>query len=194
MQSSLFLLDKLRERFLTQKLSEFDSPIPQSILDIEDKTRSNIFTWRGQFSPQLIENLLLTYCPRNATVLDPFSGSGTVIYEAACFGIQAFGCEVNPAAWILSRTYELVNLKIDARKNLLDSVKTKLENYFPKPNLFETFITREIELPDFHLTLSRMYSCTESLEKIIIDALVILLDIENKSLTVDHIHRTFARK
>lgn len=191
MQSSLFLLDKLREKFLTQKLSKFDSPIPQSILDIEDKTRSNIFTWRGQFSPQLIENLLLTYCPRNANVLDPFSGSGTVIYEAACFGIQAFGCEVNPAAWILSRTYELVNLKIDVRENLLDSAKTTLESYFPKSNLFGTFTPQEIELPDFHLTLSRMFSCTESLEKIIIETLVILLDIENKSLTIDRIHRTF---
>ncbi|MGL6344897.1 MAG: DNA methyltransferase [Waterburya sp.] len=191
MQSSLFLLDKLREKFLTQKLSEFDSPISQSILDIEDKKRSNIFTWRGQFSPQLIENLLLTYCPRNATVLDPFSGSGTVLYEAACFGIQAFGCEVNPAAWILSKTYEFVNLKIDARENLLDSAKNKLENYFPKPSLFETFAPQEIDLSDFHHTLFKMYSCTESLEKIIIDALVILLDLANKSLTVDHIHRTF---
>ncbi len=124
MQGSLFLLGKLRERFLTQKLSEFDSQIPQSILDIQDKTRSNIFTWRGQFSPQLIENLLLTYCPRNATVLDPFSGSGTVLYESACFGIKAFGCEVNPAAWILSKTYELVNLKIDARENLPQALPT----------------------------------------------------------------------
>jgi DNA modification methylase len=191
MHSSLFSLDKLRERFLTQKLSEFDLQIPQSILDIEDKTRSNIFTWRGQFSPQLIENLLLTYCPRNATILDPFSGSGTVLYEAACFGIQAFGCEVNPAAWILSRTYELVNLKIDARENLLNSAQNKLEKYFPQPNLFETFAPQEINLSDFHHALSRMYSSIESFEKIIIDALIILLDIEKKSLTVDRIYCTF---
>jgi hypothetical protein len=46
-------------------------------------------------------------------------------------------------------------------------------------------------LSDFHHTLSRMYSDIESLEKIIIDALVIMLDIEKKSLTVDRIYRTF---
>jgi DNA modification methylase len=191
MQTSLPLCDGLKERFLCQKPSEFTLPISQDILDIKDKTRSNIFTWRGQFSPQLIENLLLTYCPRNATVLDPFSGSGTVLYEAACFGIQAFGCELNPAAWILSRIYELVNLKIDKRSDLIDSVKDKLESYFPRPNLFKTIASKEIDLLDFHNTLSKMYSYTENSEKIIIDALVILLDLANKSLTIDRIHQTF---
>jgi DNA modification methylase len=191
MQTSLPLCDGLRERFLCQNPSEFTLPISQDILDIKDKTRSNIFTWRGQFSPQLIENLLLTYCPRNATVLDPFSGSGTVLYEAACFGIQAFGCELNPAAWILSRIYELVNLKIDKRSDLIDSVKDKLESYFPRPNLFKTIASKEIDLLDFHNTFSKMYSYTENSEKIIIDALVILLDLANKSLTIDRIHQTF---
>lgn len=191
MQSNLFLVNKLRKRFLAQELSSFDSPISQNLLNIEDKIRSNIFTWRGQFSPQLIESLLLAYCPREATILDPFMGSGTVLYEAACFGLQAFGCEINPAAWILSKIYGLVNLKIEERKKLISSVRNKLENYFPSFNLFDTPISLEIDISSFNRTLSNIYDCIENTEKVIVDALAILLDLANKSLTVDRIHKTF---
>ena len=38
-----------------QKLKEFDKPIPQELLNIVDKKRKNLFAWRGQFSPELIE-------------------------------------------------------------------------------------------------------------------------------------------
>ncbi|MEB3180556.1 MAG: DNA methyltransferase [Nostocaceae cyanobacterium] len=177
---------------MAQKLTEFDLPIAQSALDIEDKTRSNIFTWRGQFSPQLIESLLFAYCPRNATVLDPFVGSGTVLYEAACFGLPAFGYEVNPAAWILSRIYGFANLESNKRSENLNSVRDKLENYFPRLLLFDAHSSKEVDLTNFHHALSNIYSCVDNHEKAIIDALVILLDLENSVLTVDRIHHTFS--
>ena len=53
-------------------VKDFARPIPQSALDIEDKVRANLFAWRGQFSPQLVEALLTAYCPAEAVVLDPF--------------------------------------------------------------------------------------------------------------------------
>jgi len=62
---------------------DFSEKLPQSVLNIEEKHRSNLFAWRGQFSPQLIDCLLDAYCPIDAIVMDPFSGSGTVLYEAA---------------------------------------------------------------------------------------------------------------
>jgi DNA modification methylase len=191
MQKSLFILSNLREKFLMQRLIDLDSPISQNILDIEDKIRSNIFTWRGQFSPQLVENLLLAYCPRNATVLDPFVGSGTVLYEAACFGLNAFGCEINPAAWILSRTYELVNLDVSDRVKIINSVREKLKRYFPQPNLFDTGVRQEINFLSFHDSLAMFYSYLEGFEKVIIDSLVILLDLTNNNLTIERIYNTF---
>lgn len=191
MQDSIVLFNKLKETFLTQQLINLDSPISQNILDIEDKVRSNTFTWRGQFSPQLVESLLLAYCPRNATILDPFVGSGTVLYEAACFGLHAFGYEINPAAWILSRTYELANLDISKRTEIINSVRDKLEKYFPKPSLFNTEAGQEIDLLSFQDFLTEVYSYTESWERKIIDSLVILLDLVNNSLTIKRIHHTF---
>lgn len=63
-------------------MKSFTERLDRRVLDIEDKHRSNLFTWRGQFSPQLIESLLDAYCPENATVFDSFAGSGTVLYES----------------------------------------------------------------------------------------------------------------
>ncbi len=192
MQNSLLLFNKLREKFLTQRPINLDLPISQNILDIEDKVRSNIFPWRGQFSPQLVESLLLAYCPRDATILDPFVGSGTVLYEAACFGLHAFGCEINPAAWILSKIYELVNLEVSERIKIINSVRDKLEKYFPKPNLFDIDEGQEIDLLSFHNSLSRLYSYLESFEREIIDTLVILLDLANNNLTIGRIYNIFS--
>ena len=80
-------------------MKDFYKTISQEILNIEEKNRSNLFTWRGQFSPQLIECLLRSYCPMGSVVLDPFAGSGTVLFEAASMGLPAYGFEINPSAW-----------------------------------------------------------------------------------------------
>ncbi|HAZ45344.1 MAG TPA: hypothetical protein DDW76_18460 [Cyanobacteria bacterium UBA11369] len=191
MQSNTFLIHKLRKKFLAQELIEFSTDLPQSILNIEDKTRSNIFTWRGQFSPQLIENLLLSYCPRDAHILDPFAASGTVIYEAACFGLPACGCELNPAAWILTRTYQLINLPSAKRDRLIISIAERLENYFPKPKIFEYFEIDEISYAKLQNFINDLYTETDYIEKIILDAFVILLDLANHKLTTSHVHKTF---
>jgi len=77
MHDSLFGLIEPRQRRI-----RFDLPMSQSTLDIDDKTRSNGFAWRGQFTPRLVESLLIAYCRDGAHVLDPFSGSGTSLFEA----------------------------------------------------------------------------------------------------------------
>lgn len=192
MQDTTFFIQKLREKFFTQELREFNSSLQQSVLNIEDKIRSNIFTWRGQFSPQLIENLMLSYCPKNANILDPFVGSGTVLYESACFGLQAFGCEVNPAAWILSRTYQLINLSSNKREALISSITDKINFYFPlKYILFEDSNFSKLEISEFQENIFNIYSQAEPFEKTILDTLVILLDIGNRKISTESIHKTF---
>ncbi|MEA5515591.1 DNA methyltransferase [Nodularia sp. UHCC 0506] len=178
----------MRDKFLAQNLSEFHVVLPQNNLNLENKTRSNIFSWRGQFSPQLIENLLLSYCPKKAKILDPFAGSGTTLYEAACFGLQAYGCEVNPAAWILSRTYQLMNLQLENREMLVSSITEKLETYFPKPQLFDNSQTRELSVAEFEKFIPDLYKETNYWETIILDTFVILLDLANNKLTTEYIH------
>jgi site-specific DNA-adenine methylase len=110
-------------------LQEFDKPIPQKKLDIFEKTRSNLFAWRGQFSPQLIEIILSSYCLPNSVVLDPFVGSGTVLLEASIFGFETYSFEINPAAWILSKTYELINE--NRREKIIADIRNLIDREFP---------------------------------------------------------------
>ena len=83
------------------------SEISQASLNIEDKYRSNPFTWSGQFSPQLIQVLLSQYTTSDSVILDPFLGSGTVLLEAGRVGLTAFGTEINPAATTLGQNLPL---------------------------------------------------------------------------------------
>ncbi|MEL6553321.1 MAG: DNA methyltransferase [Cyanobacteria bacterium J06621_11] len=92
--------------FKNRKLSE---SLADSLVNIHEKTRSNLFTWRGQFSPQLIEQMLTNYASENSVVFDPFLGSGTVLFECALLGLESSGCEINPAAISFAKIYELIN-------------------------------------------------------------------------------------
>lgn len=109
--------------------------ISQDVLDIKNKTRNNLFKWNGQFSPQLIEALLDAYAKDNYKVLDPYSGSGTVLYECARKGISALGVDVNPAANKISKSYEMCRLSIRKRKKIsrdfefLSNIKSVNEGY-----------------------------------------------------------------
>src|SRR6516162_8718663 len=86
--------------------------VAQDLLNIDNKQRSNLFPWNGQFSPQLIEVLLRTYAPKKGLVLDPFAGSGTVLCEAGAFGLPVIGAEINPAACKMAQIYRLMNLPV----------------------------------------------------------------------------------
>lgn len=110
-------------------MQDFDKPIPQTKLDIIDKIRSNLFAWRGQFSPQLIEVILSSYCPPNSIILDPFAGSGTVLLEAGFLSFESYGFEINPAAWILGKIYEFINES--QKKESVKKVRALIDREFP---------------------------------------------------------------
>ncbi len=100
--------------------------IPQDVLDIREKERSNPLEWKGQFSPQLVEALLGFYEGRNERVLDPFVGSGTVILEAARMGLHPTGVEVNPAAYHLAAFYSLLRVPPAQRSQILGHAESLL--------------------------------------------------------------------
>lgn len=81
-------------------LLQAQSPLDRRSLDVLDRTRTSVMPWRGQFSPQLVTHLLKAVSP--GIVLDPFCGSGTVLYESARADRSAIGIDINPAAAILA--------------------------------------------------------------------------------------------
>jgi len=84
-------------------------------LNVDDKTLSNPFFWRGQFTPELIDYFLDIHAKPHFLVGDPFSGSGTVLLECSKRGIDAVGCEINPSAYAMSKFFEIGTLSFSEK-------------------------------------------------------------------------------
>ncbi len=92
----------------------------QERLDVRVKKRANVFNWRGQFTPEFIEYLIDSLAVTgNEFIADPFSGSGTVLFEAAQKNHSAIGLEINPAAYLMSKFYTLSSVSFANRIQLL---------------------------------------------------------------------------
>lgn len=166
-------------------MKTFEKAIPQNILNISNKTRANLFTWRGQFSPQLVEAILDAYCFPNSIILDPFVGSGTVLLEAGKSSLEAYGCDLNPAAFLLSKTYEFIN-NID-RKKIINKIREKLDKEFP----YSIFQKNQNEFKNLDERLLILRNGLDKEEQILVDALIILLDIYHNIITNDFIQAKF---
>ena len=155
-------------------MRDFAEPLPQASLNIEEKNRSNIFAWRGQFSPQLVESLLAEYCPPDSVVVDPFAGSGTVLHEAARRSLPAFGFEINPSAWCFSKLYELSAVSQETRREATLELQDQINREFPLAFFAED---RELGEEEVEEKVIRMGESLSARAKIICNALVVLLDI-----------------
>lgn len=154
-----------------EKIPIDKTSIPQRELDIDDKTRSNLFTWNGQFSPQFVEALLSHYAHNGDVVIDPFAGSGTTLCEAARKGISAYGMELNASAYYMAKTYELANKSIVEREALIDSVEQILTSISETDEILPT-ITRAIHLN------------SPSALAALLSTLIILIDLFNNELSI----------
>ena len=170
--------------------------IPQSRLDITDRVRTNPFPWIGQFSPQLVEELLTVYAPPAGVVLDPFVGSGTSLVEAARLRLAACGSELNPAAVILARVYRMVNLDTAEREAALNELRERLLQVTGPPH-GPLFSNRRSMPPDraaLETGLVRLWrESNHNASQSLAAALVVLCDFYRKHLDTDTIHKTWQR-
>ncbi len=168
-------------------MNDFTEPIPQALLNIEEKNRSNLFAWRGQFSPQLIECLLEAYCLPGSTVLDPFAGSGTILYEAATMSLPAFGFEINPSAWSFSKVYEFANMELTLREALIKGLRAIIEHEFP----IVLFSDDLLSLEEVEERVIRIGASIDDGGKVLCNALIVLLDIFNNQITNSFVQSKF---
>lgn len=150
--------------------------VVQSDLNIDDKVRSNLFSWNGQFSPQFVESLLTHYANSNDFVVDPFLGSGTVLGECARKGIKAYGIELNASAFYMAKTYEIANLNTTDRQALLARVDAFITLISNKSSIIDT-ITSEINV------------VRNSAYGNLLATLVILLDIHCNEVSLESLHK-----
>jgi DNA modification methylase len=119
--------------------------LEQEKLDVTTKKRSNLFNWRGQFTPEFVEYILQTFTKSGDIILDPFSGSGTVLQESARLDLAATGFEINPSAYAMSKFFTFCNMPLADRKIFCDGFELKLKSHilnFNGQNIY-------IENPDY---------------------------------------------
>ncbi len=170
----------VKEHRFTKK--QLDIDLPTKLVDISDKKRSNLFTWRGQFSPQLIEALIENYASKDDVLYDPFCGSGTLLIEAASNNYKVFGTELNPAAFGLASIYKLIQEDNTNINSSIDYVESLVKDYYPTENLFKNTKGKELDNLKTEL-VSALRNAKDSIIKTILNALIIGLDFEQKILT-----------
>ncbi|HET9180357.1 MAG TPA: DNA methyltransferase [Terriglobia bacterium] len=154
----------------------------QRLLNIEDKRRSNLFRWSGQFSPQLVEFFLARYARVGNIVLDPFAGSGTVLCECGRKGLEAVAAEINPAAYSIARLYQFMNCKQEDRRGLIAEVEDSIARALPHScPLFEAG-TADAELSAQRALLKARESLDEPQSLDLIEALIVLSDFYRPGL------------
>ena len=137
--------------------------LEQEKLDVTTKKRSNLFNWRGQFTPEFVEYILTSFTKKGDHILDPFSGSGTVLQESARLGLKATGFEINPSAYAMSKFFSFSNLTSDERNNFCKSFETKLIAQIQKLNGQKVYVENE----DYREAYQNLLSFAVNFDKLI---------------------------
>jgi len=137
--------------------------LEQEKLDVTAKKRSNLFNWRGQFTPEFVEYILTSFTKKGDHIFDPFSGSGTVLQESARLGLKATGFEINPSAYAMSKFFSFCNLTKDERNQFCKSFETKLIAQIQNLNGQKVFVENE----DFREAYLNLLSFAVSFDKLI---------------------------
>lgn len=108
-----------------------------------------IYPYRGKISA-IDASQVLSQIPKGSTVLDPFCGSGTIVYEGLKYGLNTMGIDANPIAVLLSKG------KINIPDNL-STVEAEVKDLIERAKLLEYFPTA----PDYPASLFHTDSMNE---------------------------------
>lgn len=166
--------------------------ISQADLNIENKSRSNLLPWKGQFSPQLIQVLLNHFADSNSVIFDPFLGSGTVLYEAGLANLQASGTEINPAAVSLAQIYHFINIPVKNRREYIREIGQLLQSSFPLSMPLFNIGKADASSEELKFELVNITNCvSDRFEIQLLETLITLLDFYKPDFSTDKIHKVW---
>lgn len=91
-----------------------------------------IHRYSGKFIPQVAARAIGTLTDPGELVLDPYSGSGTTLLEAARMGRRAIGLDANPLA-VLIATAKITPIPTDRLRTMRRSMATSLQHLLDMP-------------------------------------------------------------
>lgn len=115
----------------------------QDKLDVKNKTRVNLFNWRGQFTPDFVDYILESFAHPDDIFVEPFSGSGTVLLECARKDLICYGFEINPAAYAMSKFFTFTNVSQEVRLDIVSSLEEKMLSIIQKFHDLPLFSKRD---------------------------------------------------
>lgn len=142
----------------------------------------------ARFIPQLVRKIIRTFVPKDASVLDIFSGSGTTLLECKYLGIKtAYGIELNPFAVFMTRS-KLQDLDETAAEACLNDITTA---FFDTGRKFPLVSFKNIEFwysADTISSLSKLLDIISNLpdEKAKNFYLLAFCEISRKTSFLDH--------
>ncbi|ONI39239.1 hypothetical protein AN639_06495 [Candidatus Epulonipiscium fishelsonii] len=149
--------------------------ICQSSLNITNKTRTSIYSWNGQFSPQFIEVLLEKYSQKDDVVIDPFMGSGTTLIECARKNISVSGIELNPSAFYMSKSFEICNLSEHERFDIISDI--------------EVVVTSIATVDNIIIELKKLVANSNENVQNTVSLLIILMDLFNNEISIELLNK-----
>lgn len=87
-----------------------------------------IYPYRGKISAIDAKNIICQL-PKDGVILDPFCGSGTIVYEGQKHGLTAFGVDNNPLAVTLARAkvHKEITSSLEECKHFIELAKKDLD-------------------------------------------------------------------
>jgi DNA modification methylase len=95
--------------------------------------RHKVHPYPAMLHPLLVDYLLDKYAKKDATVFDPFCGSGVTLLQSAVKGYSSVGFDINPVALLIAKVktskYDVKKLKEeyeDFKKSVLETKKSDI--------------------------------------------------------------------
>ncbi len=137
-------------KFNIQQLSSVNNP----------NSIHGLYPYRGKISA-LDAKQILSQMPPRSVVLDPFCGSGTIVYEGLTFGLHTMGIDANPIAVILSNGKIHIPAELSTVEGeiafLIERAKALTDFPVPPENISSLFHEGSLE------EIMRMSTCFEEM-------------------------------
>lgn len=103
-----------------------------------------IYPYRGKIAALDAEQIL-SQMPKGCTVLDPFCGSGTIVYEGLKYGLHTIGIDANPIAVTLSNgKIHIPSSFVEVESEVNDLIqKAETVDSVPKATEYPTILFHE---------------------------------------------------
>ncbi|MEM3264717.1 MAG: DNA methyltransferase [Thermoplasmata archaeon] len=141
--------------------------------------------YRGNWSPQIIRNLILRYSKEGDVVLDPFVGSGTTLIECKLLKRVGIGIDINEDALILTRD------RLDF--NLLNNHYLEQKTYVGDARNLDLIENESIDLIATHPPYANIISYTKNSNQKVDEDLSKIVSISDFLNEMDKVAKEFYR-